>query len=448
MDMNLRAFATFALLLFFIRSAHAQTWADSLTKSDRFWSRSGGYARELALGGGGFGMLADSGFATLAVNPYSVDPLFMLQNPAYASHYPSYLWFDAGVLNPANQTGPPVGIGFGTTFSISENFVGGVTLARNDAAGFSLLNPNIFASLTTLSSNFSYVPPGNTWELFSSIKTGIVNIGLGLSYATSSASTTDTSNLATSRFANFHQIGISAGAIINFDDDGLFDIDANALFPSLSSGTNTSGDIKMTVLGLNTRALLPIRSEFYLVPIANFYYSKGTSTFIASPMDLSTSSNIDLGIGVNFWQGGLHFMGGVSGGYYRNSTPSIAGITPQLSKSQTIIPRWNFGAEWPILHWLDIRLGYIASSGSQTIESQLSATTTASTTRGVSNLYSPFYSFPFGDNQSSGVTVGAAAHVGRFAADVTMLPTALRALILNVAADQMFGDVTLSYRFD
>src|ERR1700733_7199316 len=83
--------------------ASSQTWSDSLSKDDRFWSRSGGMSRELSLGAGGFGMLADSGIKTLTVNPFSVDPAFILQNPAYASRYPGYIWFDDGITGNTND---------------------------------------------------------------------------------------------------------------------------------------------------------------------------------------------------------------------------------------------------------------------------------------------------------------------------------------------------------
>src|ERR1017187_10508759 len=94
-------------------AAHSQTWSDSLSKEDRFWSRSGGMARELSLGSDGFGMLADTGIKTLSVNPFSVDSSFMLQNPDYASHYPGYVWFDIGLASNSADNG--IGQSFGGT---------------------------------------------------------------------------------------------------------------------------------------------------------------------------------------------------------------------------------------------------------------------------------------------------------------------------------------------
>jgi hypothetical protein len=431
----------FAIVVLTTLAAQAQTWSDSLTKEERFWSRSGGYARELALGAGGFGMLADSGINTIAVNPYSVDPLFMLQNPAYASHYSSYLWMDAGL-----GSSPRIGQNFGSTFAFSDNFTGGLILSRLDAVGYTLLNPNLFPRFTQLAETFSFSPTDNTWEILGSIKAGSANIGLGVSYASSSSSVNGIG--LDSSTASYHQIGISAGLLMHGDDGMLLDVDVNALMPSLTlSGSGNTGELSVTSLGFNARAMIPVKSEFFIVPIANFYYASGSSTIVATPKDLPTSSNIDVGVGANFWQSGLHFMGGLSFGYYKNSTPAIMNNTPEVSHSQTIFPRWNFGAEWPILKWLDVRLGYFASSGSETVESPASATTTSSMSRGQANLYSPIFDEVFSNQPPSGVTAGASAHIGRFSADAMLTLDALHSATLNVL-NQTFGFVTFSYHFE
>ena len=204
-----------ALLLVTPVVSHAQTWGDSLSKEDRFWSRSGGMARELSLASGGFGMLADSEIKTLAVNPYTVDPMFMLQNPAYASHYPGYMWFDVGLSSNIAADGG-IGQSFGGVFSLTDDFTAALILARSDAVGFTLVNPNIFGELTSIAQNFSYVPPTNTWQVLGSLQVGETSIGLGVSYASSSGTVPNASSdsgASGSNTASFHQLGLSAGAI-------------------------------------------------------------------------------------------------------------------------------------------------------------------------------------------------------------------------------------------
>ena len=421
-------------------TGRTQNWADSLSRDERFWGKSGGYARQIALAGGGFGMLADTnGTKTSALNPYSVDPLFMLTNPAYAAQYRSYLWFDVGLDNSN------AGQEFGGTFSLADNFTAGLILGRSDGAGFTLVNPNMFNQITSIANTLSIITPANTWELFGALHAGSLDVGLGLSYVTSSANTTSQSVLdTTSRFANFHQLGLNAGILFHGDDGLLLDAGVTALMPSASSGTSATGDLNVTALGINARMFIPLKKEFYLVPIVNAYLTSGTSTFLATPKDLPSGTNIDAGVGVNFWQGGIHVMSGVSFSTYKQTVPAIANFTPSLTKSETIFPRWNIGAEWPALKWLTLRLGYFASSGSETRETMLTSTTTASTTIGRDNLYSPFFS---GNGTSSGVSLGAGFQVGRLAIDATVSDAALHSPF-SIFQTGPLGFVTLSYRFD
>ncbi len=427
-------------------AAHSQTWGDSLSKEDRFWSRSGGMARELSLAAGGFGMLADSGIKTLTVNPYSVDPMFMLQNPAYASHYPGYMWFDVGLSGNSQDGG--IGQNFGGVFSLTDNFTAAIILARSDAVGFTLINPNIFGDLTNLAQNFSYVPPTNTWQVLGSLQAGETSIGLGVSYASSSATIPNAnldSGVSGSSTASFHQLALSAGAIYRASGGTMFDVDGMLLLPALSATSGSSGELSMTALGVNARMFIPLKEEFYLVPIADMYYASGSSTFLATPKDLPLSQNFDVGIGVNFWQGGLHVMSGVSLGYYEQTTPAIANITPELTNSETIVPRWNIGMEWPILKWLTARFGYFASSGNQTNVVQQGSNSTDTTSSGQANLYSPIYGVA-----SSGFTAGATFNLWQLNIDATINDQTFRSGPLSLFgsnnSNTIFGFVTIGYR--
>jgi hypothetical protein len=431
-----------ALLLLAPVVAHAQTWGDSLSKDDRFWSQSGGMARELSLASGGFGMLADTGIKTISVNPYSVDPMFMLQNPAYASHYPGYMWFDVGLTSNLQDGG--VGQNFGGVFALTDDFTAGLILARSDAVGFTLVNPNIFGELTNLSQNFSYVPPTNTWQVLGSLQVGETSIGLGMSYASSSSTVPNASSdsgATGSSTASFHQLGLSAGAIYRSMGGTMLDVDGMLLLPSLSATSGSSGELSMTAMGFNARMFIPLKDEFYLVPIADMYYASGSSTFLATPKDLPVSQNFDVGIGVNFWQGGLHVMSGVSLGAYEQTIPAIANVTPELTNSQTIVPRWNISAEWPVLKWLTARFGYFASSGSQTSVMQQGSNSTDTTASGQANLYSPIYG-----RSTSGFTAGATFNLWRVNIDVTINDESFREGPEAFDGVDFFGFVTIGYR--
>src|ERR1051325_11279287 len=121
-------------------------------------------------------------------------------------------------------------------------------------------------------------------------------------------------------------------------------------------------------LGVKARAFIPLRDEFYLVPIVNVYASNGTTTKVGLPKDLPSSVAFDGGLGINFWQSGIHIMSGVSVGIYKQVTPAIDTTSPQLERSQFIAPRFTIGAEWPVMKWLIVRLGYLSSSVAETDE--------------------------------------------------------------------------------
>ncbi|HEY3874543.1 MAG TPA: hypothetical protein VGM92_03635 [Candidatus Kapabacteria bacterium] len=418
-------------------TAHGQSWSDSLSKEDRFWSRSGGEARELSLGAGGFGMLGDTGVSTLQVNPFSVDPLFVLQNPAYASHYPSYVWFDAGWTNSSDHFSNGSGQSFAGLFGISDAVTAGIVLAKSDAQGFSLVNPNIFGNLTSLSSGFTYSPPANTWEVMTSYQAGNVSIGAALSYARSAASTTSADSSTSS--ITFHQMGLSLGAIWRAPDGNMLDLDITELMPDLTSQSDNTGELTMNLFGVNARYFFPLHDEFYLVPMFNLYYGSGTSTIIATPKDLPSSVNYDAGIGVNFWQAGLHVMSGISFGSYNQTTPAVTNISPEVTKTETIVPRWTIGIEWPIVKWLTARLGYFASSGSESN----TITGGASSSFGDANLYASPYT-----DETSGLTAGLTFAINRFTIDATLHDETFHAAPANIVNGNIFGFVTLGYRFD
>jgi hypothetical protein len=332
----------------------------------------------------------------------------------------------------------------------------GLVVGRSDATNYTLFNPNIGPQISSQIPSFNIVRPNTTWELMSAFDLGGSSLGLGVSYFATSQGTSSPSVLdSTTSLYKYSQIGVTAGTLITMGD-GMLDLGATALLPSITQkfysavSETQSNEWSLTSLGINARVFLPLKSEFYLVPIANFYLANGTTTKIGSPKDLPSSSSIDLGLGVNFWQSGVHIMSGVSIGSYHQVTPSIDTLSPQLTRSQFIAPRFNIGAEWPALKWLTVRLGYVASSVSESDEVKRSATERATIDSYKSNLYMPL--FPFSNNATVGsnaVVGGVGIKLERLVIDATVNNSIFHYGPANVVAGSaMFGFVTLSYRFD
>lgn len=451
-NFGVRVFVVLAIISF-ARHASAQWSPDSISRDDRFWSRTGSYARQLALGAGGFGMLADNETLTIPTNPFSVDPLFVQENPAYAVHYPGLLAFDLGFYD-----GPSGGIGqsFEGYFPASQSVTLGFILARNDATTFSLVNPNLFGSLNTAPARNTYSRPLSAWELLSGFKLGAADLGIAVSYLHSDSGTsTPIAADSTTQLAEFSQLGLSAGTLMKFGD-AMLDVGATMILPSLtnttSSGTaeTTSSEWKMMTLGVNSRMFIPTSTDFYLVPILNFYFANGTTTKIGSPKDLPTSTNIDAGLGVNFWARGIHIMSGVSFSRYAQTAPSIDTLRPALTKAQTILPRFTVGAEWPVLRWLTVRMGYLTSSGTETRESATSSTMIRTTTRSLTNPYMPLFTNSFnGESTQGNVSAGVGITIDRFTIDATVNSALFHGGVANFFGGyQPFGFATMSYRFD
>jgi hypothetical protein len=439
------------VIFVFARTASAQWSADSMSRDERFWSQSGGYARQIALGAGGFGMLADNEIVTTSTNPFSVDPIFALQNPAYASHYPGLMMFDIGYFN--NTLNGGVGQSFEGFFPASKNVTLGFVLARNDASTFSLVNPNLVSAMTSAPSPSSYSRPQTSWELLSSFKLGSADAGIAISYLSSDSGTSQPTNAdsTASQYSKFSQIGISAGTLLKMGD-AMLDVGAQVLLPSITQTTSTGetqtsdNEWSLMSIGINARAFIPTSSEFYLVPMLNYYLGSGTTTKIGSPKDLPTSSNLDAGLGVNFWAGGLHIMSGASFSHYAQTVPAIGSARPAVTHSETIFPRFTVGAEWPALKWLTLRMGYVSSSGSETRETAVDSVHTRAFTNGRTNLYSIL---PSGASQTGGVSAGAAFKIERFTFDVTLNTTLFHGGVASVFNGVgPFGYATMSYRFD
>ena len=396
-------------------------------------------------------MLADNEIVTTATNPFSVDPIYALQNPAYASHYPGLVMFDVGYFAGTGSLTGGIGQSFEGYFPVSKEMTLGFVLARNDASNFSLVNPNLVSAITSAPSPASYSRPQSSWELLSSFKLGSADAGIGISYFSSDSGTNQPTNAdsTASQYTKFSQIGISAGTVMKMGD-ALLDLGAQVILPSITQTasigeTQTSNnEWSLMAVGINARAFIPTSNEFYLVPMINYYLGSGTTTKIGSPKDMPTSSNLDAGLGVNFWAGGLHVMSGASFSHYAQTVPSIGSARPAVTHSETIFPRFTIGAEWPAMKWLTLRFGYFSSTGSETRETAVDSLHIRAFTNSRTNPYTTLF-----QTGSGGVSAGAAFKIERFSFDVTLNSSLFHSALANIFnGTGPFGYATLSYRFD
>ncbi len=91
---------------------------------------------------------------------------------------------------------------------------------------------------------------------------------------------------------------------------------------------------------------------------------------------------------------------------------SVENVSPEYTESEFLLPVWNLGAEWTATEWLMARMGYVASTGSETDEIPASASTVNERIRTV---------------YSEGMfTLGVGLRFGTFGLDATVNSDVLR----------------------
>ena len=198
------------------------------------------------------------------------------------------------------------------------------------------------------------------------------------------------------------------------------DIATTLLLPSASFKNSSSGDIEtkasQTYIGVNARAFWKVNPNLRFVPIFTFLTVSGTidsGGTSAGSSDFPSLTSFAFGGGLNYKIGDFLLAGGVLFSSNSLTIPATTGV-PELSNSATLFPIWNLGAEWQLLDWLYGRLGYIAITGSTTIETPASATE-------VSEFVATF----FGPSQR-GATLGVGFRFGDFSLDAMVNEDVLR----------------------
>lgn len=368
--------------------------------------RSGGYARLLGLGN----------------NPYVVDPYFTTLNPSWASVYNNYFWGDLGSQQtPWGNDG--VGQFAGFNFKMTRAITIGGLLSRNDFQGTSISSLTPANTLVQLMNQGGQrvIPLNNNLEVLGAFSLGNATLGVGISYASSSNDFNPPAGNSTE--GSVSQIGLNAGLLTKLGPLVL-DAAVSLVMPSTTYSPGQGGETKIsgTVLGVFGRAFIRSTSKLQLVPAVGFITTSGTVEIPNTPSsDLQSSTTLALGFGINYQVGDILIVGGPGINIQSITQPEVKNISPELTTSAVVFPIWNIGAEWKFTEWLTGRLGYTASTGKQTTETQFDLTRVNET---VQTFYGP-----------SGATVGLGFRLGAFSLDATVNDDILRQGLANIGGN-------------
>jgi hypothetical protein len=384
------------LLVFFILLFSFLSYAQDGGKDIRY----GGYARLSAMGD----------------NPYIVDPDNMKLNPAYSSIYSNFIWGDIGSSNenPAGGYGQFAGINYG----FNRYFTLGILLTRNDfMPSYSIGSLDSRGLVNQINSNVTgaaIVPLDNNFEVLASLQAGNYVFGLALAYAATKNDYKPATGTGDKNSAS--QFGANLGIMGSISSNFKFDAAVSIILPSATYEPGTTGadkiDASNTDLLVNARAFWRLSNKISLVPNVGFYNSSGTVKVGANSSDLSSLMGILVGVGIHYQFGDILIAGGPSFLYQTETEKSVANVSPEIDNSTTTFPGWNLGFEWYLTDWLIGRMGYVASTFSETMQQAVSATTVDE---------QDFTNFDRGD-----VRLGVGFRFGGFTLDATVNDQVLR----------------------
>ncbi len=389
--------------------------------------RTGGYARLQGLG----------------ANPYIEDPYTITVNPAYASVYYDFIWGDLGsTVTAFGNDGAGQFAGF--NFKVSDGLVIGGLLSRADFNGLSISSVKpcslLVSQINSVMGSGTVIAPGNNLEALASLNLGKFNIGLGVSYASSSKEYTPGTGGGSTE-ASASQIGFNVGVLTN---TSLLKLDAgiSLLLPSASYKPATGSETKFsqTILQAQARLFYKMSSKVALVPSVTFLTGSGSADLPSGTgtksSDLPSQMLIGVGVGINYQIGDVLIAGGPMFARASQTTPEVENASPELTSSYTLFPIWNLGLEWKIADWLVGRLGYVAVNGSTTTESS-----NATDYKKIDEYVQSFY----GVNKA---TVGLGFKVGKLSIDATVNDDVLRQGLANIGGNgATFAYLSVSYGF-
>ncbi len=413
---------TFTMLTFLILLLSVT----ALTAGDKF-ERRGGFARLLAMGN----------------NVYVMDPYFMTVNPAWGAYYDNMIFGDLGsTATPFGNNGN--GQFAGANFRIMKNLTIGGLLSRNDFTGISIARLDPFGLVGQLNNAVgagSVVALNNNLELMATFGVDKFNLGLGVAYASSTKETTPANGQTTTGSAS--QIGINAGLVAELTKMFKIDAGVSLALPSakFAPGGGQETKISQTILSVNGRVFVQFNKDLAFVPAITFLTASG-KVEAANSRDLPSITLITAGFGINYTVGDFLLAGGPAVIYQKNTTASVANVSPELTTSSLSFPVWNLGAEWSMLDWLVARLGYVAVTTKVTSEAAANAN---DVNENVTTIYGlPLVGLP------NGATVGLGFILGNFSLDATVNVDVLRQGLANFGnsgAGATFGYLSASYHW-
>lgn len=391
------------------------------------YKQTGGYARILGMGN----------------NPYIIDPYVSTINPAWAGHYPNFLFGDLGSSTGAFASG-----GAGQFISANFHVGGGLTLGgmltRNDFNGLAIsrLDPGqLVNQINGIVGAGSVINLNNNLELFGSYKQGNTVFGFGFAFA----STTNESNPAGGNGTNgsASQLGFNAGIVTKLAGKVILDVGASFILPSTSfePATANKTELSQTIIGVNARAFYMHSSKLSFVPNFTFFTMSGTADIggatTTTSSDLPSTTLISFGIGANYEVGDFLLAGGPAFASVSAVTQPSTPASPELTTSYFVFPMWNIGVEWNMNDWFVARFGYMASTQKVTTESN------ATQTADINDVNETITTSFLGPN---GATVGVGFRLGNFSLDATVNEDVLRQGLANIGGvGATFAYLSLSY---
>jgi hypothetical protein len=235
-------------------------------------------------------------------------------------------------------------------------------------------------------------------------------------------------------------LGLNAGILARLSPGFRLDAGASFIFPgaSLEPGDGTV-DISQTIILLNARLFIDVSSKLTFVPVVAFTTASGTlENSVIDPSedtDLPSTSVFLVGAGANYTVGDFLLAGGIALASQSVTEPEVEDVSPELSDSRFAFPIWNLGIEWNLTDWFVGRVGYSASTESNTNEE-----TSPSDPEEIDEEI--FTSF----GRLLGATVGVGFRLGDFSLDATVNEGILHEGLNNIGgAGPTFAYLSLAY---
>jgi hypothetical protein len=279
------------------------------------------------------------------------------------------------------------------------------------------------------------IPLNNNVELMGAFRAGNISLGFGVAYASTNNEFAPANDEDGPLVQSASQLGINAGILARFTPGFRLDAGASFIFPSASvEPEDGSLEVSQTIILINARAFIDISSKLALVPVVTFVTTSGTINDDIDPdgeeTDTPSNTLLLIGAGTNYTVGDFLLAGGLAFATQSTTTPEVEDVTPELSDSRSVFPIWNLGIEWNLTDWFVGRVGYVATTESNTEESE-----SGSEADEIDETIFTSFSRPLG------ATLGVGFRLGDFSLDAVVNEGVLREGLNNIGG----GGATFAY---